>query len=87
MLSITAAAGEYLVTMLDHVDASADRAVRLAVGPDGLTAAIDVERPGDEWFEHGGRRVLLLDRQAAAALSDRVLDLHATSDGKRLGLS
>jgi len=86
MLTVTEAAGGYLSDVLDKSNAPAETAVRLNVGPDGLSAAIDEPRPGDMAFDHDGRKVLLLDERASAALADRTLDLQPTPDGGRLGL-
>ena len=84
MLNVTTAAGEFLNDVLETANASDRSAVRLSVDGDGLSAAIDNERPGDASVDHGGRKVLLLDRQASSALSERTLDLQATPEGRRL---
>ena len=87
MLTITEAAGGYLNEWLDLEDASSDTAVRLAVAPDGFTAAFDRERPGDTAFDYEGRKVLLLDKKASQVLENRTLDVKSTPDGPKLGLS
>jgi len=86
MLTLTEAAGGYLTGVLDESKAPADTALRLHVGADGLSAALDSQRPGDATYDHGGRKVLLLDRRASEALSDKTLDLQSTPEGERLGL-
>ena len=86
MLNVTAAAGEFLSDVLETSNAPAGAAVRLSVQADGLSAAIDEARPGDASIDHEGRKVLLLDRQAASALSEKTLDLQATPEGRRLGI-
>lgn len=87
MLTITHAAGGYLSRMLADHAASENTAVRLVAGADGMKMALDQERPGDATFDHDGRRVLLLDEQAAQALSERTLDVQSTTEGPRLGIS
>jgi len=87
MLTITEAAGGYLSKVLDDANAAPDTAVRLVVESNGLTAALDSERPGDASIDHDGRKVLLLDSQASQVLSERTLDVQATDDGPRLGIS
>lgn len=87
MLTVTDAAGEFLSNVLDQSNAPAEVAVRLSVGDGGLQAAIDAPRPDDTTYDHEGRKVLLLDPKASDALAERTLDLQATPEGKRLGLS
>lgn len=87
MLTVTETAGEFLSDVLDQSNAPADSAVRLVVGDGELSAAIDAQRPGDTTYDHQGRKVLLLDPKASDALAERTLDLQATPDGNRLGLS
>lgn len=87
MLNMTSAAGGYLNRVLDESNATPDTAVRLLVAADGLRATFDTERPGDSSLNHDGRTVLLLDEQASQVLSERTLDVQATPDGPRLGLS
>lgn len=82
MLTVTKAAGGYLSAALDKANAPAESAVRILVKPEGLRTAIDQERDGDQSFEHDGRKVLLLDEQAANELSERTLDVE--DDGKKL---
>ncbi len=87
MLTLTEAAGGYLSDVLEQANAPTETAVRLKVGPDGLKAAIDEQRPGDAAYAHEGRKVLLLDESASEALAEKTLDLQPTPDGQRLGLS
>ena len=87
MLTVTEATGGYLSKVLEEAKASPETAVRLAVEGNGLTAALDTERPGDTTFDHNGRTVLLLDEQASQVLSERTLDVQTTTDGPRLGIS
>lgn len=82
MLSVTNAAGGYLNGVLERAHAPAEAAVRILVQPDGLKTTIDQERKGDQHFEHEGRKVLLLDQEAAVRLSERTLDVD--EDGTRL---
>ena len=86
MLTLTDAAGGYLCEVLDKSNAPNEAAVRLSVGQNGLSAAIDAQRPGDATYDHEGRKVLLLDERASKALSERTLDLQQTPEGERLGI-
>jgi Fe-S cluster assembly iron-binding protein IscA len=80
MLNITRAASGYLNDVLDRVNAPVDSAVRIVVVPEGLKTTIDHERNGDQHFDHDGRKVLVLDQEAASELEGRTLDV----EGKRL---
>ena len=82
MLTVTKAAGGYLSNMLERNHAPPDSAVRILVKPEGLRTAIDQEHNGDTTFDHDGRKVLLLDQNAATVLSERTLDVDP--DGPRL---
>jgi len=86
MLNVTTAAGEYLSNVLETANAPAEAAVRLSLRAEGLSASIDTERPGDARIDHEGRKVLVLDHQAASALNEKTLDLQATPDGHQLGI-
>ena len=87
MLTITDAAGGYLTKVLDEAQVSDETAVRLVAAPEGLTAALDTEKPGDASFDHDGRKVLLLDQLASQVLDERTLDVQNTPDGDKLGLT
>lgn len=82
MLTVTKAAGGYLVDVLDRANAPGPAAVRILVRPDGLKTTIDEQREGDLIFEHDGRTVLVLDQKVASHLSERTLDLE--DDGSHL---
>ena len=86
MLTVTKAAEGYLNDVLEKSDSPADAAVRLMVNADGLTAAIDTERPGDAAYTHGARKVLVLDENASRALAERTLDTEQTPTGPRLSV-
>lgn len=85
MLTVTKAAGGHLAKLLDQVQAPADSAVRIVVQPEGLKTAIDTERSGDARFDHEGRKVLLLDPDAATHLTERTLDV--APEGEHLTIS
>lgn len=87
MLTLTDAAGGYLTKVLDEAQVPGDTAVRLVAAPEGLTAALDNEKPGDATFAHEGRTVLLLDQLASQVLDERTLDVQKTPEGDKLGLS
>lgn len=84
---MTEAAGGFLREVLEEASAPPDTAVRLKVETNGLASALDQPRPGDTTFNHDGRKVLLLDPQASRFLAEKKLDLQATDDGPRLGIS
>lgn len=75
MLNVTSAAGDHLRDMLERAKVPGNAAVRILVKPDGLKTTFDRERIGDTSIDHEGRRVLLLDPQAASVLSGRTLDV------------
>jgi len=87
MLTITEAAGGSLNEWLVAEKAAPDTAVRLSVAPNGFTATLDKERPGDSSVDHEGRKVLLMDEQASSVLSERTLDVKGTPGGPKLGLT
>jgi hypothetical protein len=85
MLTITAAAGEYLTRTLEKANAPLDTAIRILLkDDDALQPTLDTTRPGDETFDHGGRKVLLLDARACQYLGDSRLDVRTTDEGPKL---
>jgi hypothetical protein len=86
MLMLTETAGEYLTTILENTNASAETAVRFVLEGNTLTPKLDNAHPGDETFDHDGRRVLVLDAQVSQVLADSTLDVQATDDGPKLVL-
>ena len=86
MVTLTEAAGGFLNDVLASASAPTNTAVRLTVQPNGLASILDEPRAGDATFEHNGRKVLVLDSQAAKTLDGKVLDVQPTDDGPRLGI-
>lgn len=86
MLSLTPAAGEHLLKLLDEAGAPQDAAARFVASPEGLTLHLDKQRPGDDAVAHDGRTVLLMDEQVSELLEERTLDLEEAEDGLSLTL-
>jgi len=86
-MTMTEAAGGFLREVLEGASVPPDTAVRLKLETNGLASTLDTPRPGDTTFNHDGRKVLLLDPSASQALAEKKLDVQATDDGPRLGLS
>jgi Fe-S cluster assembly iron-binding protein IscA len=75
MIEVTQRAGEKLKATLDRAKAAPKLCVRVEVTlARGGTLRIDEERPGDTTLEFGGRKVLVLDKQAAEMYAGRQLD-------------
>jgi hypothetical protein len=86
MLTITDAAGEYLTTLLDNVNASEETAIRFVFDGSTLTPKMDSARPGDATFDHEARTILVLDAEVSDALGEATLDVRPTDDGPKLVL-
>jgi hypothetical protein len=86
MLTVTDAAGAYLVDLLGDAEAPEEVAIRFVVETQGLALRLDNEQPGDESFEHEGKKVLLLDEHMSTMLSEKTLDVEPSDDGPQLTL-
>ncbi len=84
MFAMTEAAAGYLHNVLDRANAPQEKAIRLSLDGAELTPALDTAKPGDESYDHDGRKVLLLDEQVSSLLAESVLDVHTTEAGPRL---
>ena len=87
MLTVSYTAGEHLDLMLAEADVPDDAAFRVAVEGRGFDLGIDIVRPGDTTFNHGGKVVLALDEQASELLADRKLDVEVTGEEPELVLT
>ena len=58
----------------------------MAIEGNTLTSRLDVARPGDATFDHGGRQVLVMDERVSQLLDGDTLDLQPTSEGDKLVL-
>ena len=75
MVEVTDRAGARLKATLVGAEVTPDLCVRLEALPIlGATFRVDKERPGDTTFEFGGRKILVLDEQAAKMYADCELD-------------
>lgn len=84
MLTITEAAGEYLLNQLVEAKASELSAVRFAIKGQELVPSVDQPSDDDATIDHGGRTVLVLDEKVSKLLSDKTLDVEETEGGPRL---
>jgi Fe-S cluster assembly iron-binding protein IscA len=46
--------------------------------------SIDIEMPGDQVVEHGGVKVLLVDKELSSSLDGATVDVEASGKGKSL---
>jgi hypothetical protein len=83
---ITEMAGEYLTALLENTNASEEAAIRFVLEGSTLTPKLDSARPGDDTFDHDGRKILVLDAQVSQALAESTLDVQATDEGPKLVL-
>lgn len=76
MLRLTEAARAHLSQILDQTEAPSDMSIRFVPAEGNrLIVHLDYTRPGDTTFIHHGKVVLVLDAQAAHALTRRTVDL------------
>ena len=87
MLTMTEAAAGYLSDVLEGANASRETAVRLEKKGNSFAPSLDTSRPGDVTIARNGRNVLVMDADTSEVLTERKLDVHATSDGLRLRLT
>ncbi len=84
MLTLTEAAGAYLLQMLANDQAPEGVAVRVVSDEDELSMQRGRPEPGETTFEHAGKTVLVLDEQMSTALTDKTLDVEQTDEGPTL---
>ncbi len=85
MLTLTNAATDALLELLDDEQAKPGQAIRLVYSAEeGLSIAIDDLRPGDAVIRSGDRPVIFLDEVMAEALADETLDVYAGDDELQL---
>ena len=84
MLTVSYTASEHLDLMLAEANATDDAVVRVVVEGRGVDLGIDIVRPGDTAFDHGGKVVLAIDEQTSELLADRKLDVKVTSEEPEL---
>ena len=76
MLKLTKAARVHLAQILDQTEAPSGMRIRFVPAAENrLIVHLDYTRPGDMTFVHHGKVVLVLDPQAAHALTCRTVDL------------
>ncbi len=86
MLTVSYTASEYMDLMLAEAEVPDDAVIRVVVEGRGVDLGIDIVRPGDTTFDHGGKVVLAIDEQASELLADRKLDLRVTGEESQLVL-
>ena len=87
MLTVSYTAGEHLDLMLAQANVPDDAVVRVVVEGRGVDLGIDIVRPGDTTFGHGGKVVLVIDEQTAEDLADMHLDVKVTGEESELVLT
>jgi Fe-S cluster assembly iron-binding protein IscA len=76
MLKLTEAARTHLAQILDQTEAPSDMTIRFVPAEGNrLIVYLDYTRPEDTRFVHHGKVVLVLDPQAAHAMTQRTIDL------------
>ncbi len=86
MLTVSYTAGEPVDLMLAEANVHDEAVVRMVVEGRGVDLGIDIVRPGDTTFDHGGKVVLAIDEQASELLADRKLDVKVTGEESQLVL-
>jgi len=86
MLTVSYTAGEHLDLMLAEANVPDDAVVRVVVERRGVDLGIDIVRPGDTTFDHGGKVVLAIDEQASELLADMQLDVKVMGEESQLVL-
>jgi hypothetical protein len=84
MLTLTRAAGGYLTRLLDEAHAPDGTALRIVKDEEHLRPRLDTPKPGDQVFDHAGRKVLLLDPSVSSMLAASQLDVERTARGEKL---
>ncbi len=87
MLTVSYTASEHLDLMLAEANVPNDAVVRVVVEGRGVDLGIDIVRPGDTTFDHGGKVVLAIDEQASELLADRKLVVQGTGEESHLILT
>jgi iron-sulfur cluster assembly protein len=87
MLTLTESASVLIKNLTDQT-AAADAGLRISAADPGGTLAVDLTpapEPTDQVVESAGARVFL-EENAAAALSDKVLDAQVDGEGAQQGM-
>ena len=87
MLTVSYTAGERLGLMLAEANAPDDAVIRVVVEGRGVDLGIDIVRPGDTTFDHGGEVVLAIDEETSEFLADRYFDVEVTGEESHLVLT
>ena len=86
MLTLSYTASEYLDLMLVEADAPDDAVVRMVVEGRGVDLGIDMVRPGDTTFDHGGKVILVIDEQTSEFFADWKFDVKGMGEESKLVL-
>ena len=87
MLNVSYTAVERLGLMIAEANVPDDAVVRVVVEGRGVNLGIDIVRPGDTTFDHGGKVVLVIDEQTGEFLADMYLDVEVTGEESQLVLA
>jgi Fe-S cluster assembly iron-binding protein IscA len=84
MLNITREAAARFERMLQALAASRRESLRIQTVAGGVDFWIDEVRPGDQKVPYADRTVFVYDRQTAARLAGRTIDVQTTPEGEML---
>ena len=87
MLTLSYTAGEHLDLLLAEANAPDGAVIRVVVEGRGVDLGIDIVRPGDTTFDHGGKVVFVIDEQTSEDLADMHLDVEVTGEESQLVLT
>jgi hypothetical protein len=86
MLTVSPAAGQYILGILQKRNIPATVAARLNVDFGDLQVKLEQALPGDVTIAFAGRTIILLDAATAQSLSNHTIDLVASPVGSELVL-
>ena len=84
---MTDRATRYLCESLSHKKEGAAEALRIVHAEHGYELTLDDAKDGDHIFEEDGTKYLLIDPQVSEALSDALVDIQESPQGKRVTLT
>jgi Fe-S cluster assembly iron-binding protein IscA len=88
MLTVTEEAKQLLKETLQKHSEDPETGIRLSVKEEGqFSIILDNQSEGDQVVEHEGAKVLMVSPDLANDLTDSILDVRDTQEGKKLFLS
>jgi Fe-S cluster assembly iron-binding protein IscA len=86
MLTVTAAAGQHILGILQSRSIPTNVAARLNVEFGDLQIRLEETKAGDSLIAYLGRNIILLDPETATSLNDHTIDLVGSPVGPELVL-